>query len=110
MLTPTGSDCDNSWPANAAFIPQTSRLDEQRSYDDGLDHDERYNRTGEFLHLLHTVWRGEPYGFESDHYRVSGGCLRRLPPPSAPPPYAPGRHGAGASVRNVNGRAVMRYS
>ncbi|MEV6616399.1 LLM class flavin-dependent oxidoreductase [Streptomyces sp. NPDC051051] len=125
VLTPTGSDCEDSWLTTAALIPQTSRLkflvafrpgviapplaaqmtatyqrlsggrlllnvvtgsdaDEQRSYGDFLAHDGRYARTGEFLHLLRTAWRGEAYDFEGDHYRVAGGRLRR--PPLARPP------------------------
>ncbi|WP_406722084.1 LLM class flavin-dependent oxidoreductase [Streptomyces althioticus] len=125
VLTPTGSDCEDSWLTTAALIPQTSRLkflvafrpgviapplaaqmtatyqrlsggrlllnivtgsdaDEQRSYGDFLGHDERYGRTGEFLHLLHTAWQGESYDFDGEHYRVAGGRLRR--PPQARPP------------------------
>jgi alkanesulfonate monooxygenase len=120
VLTPTGSDCEDSWLTTAALIPQTTRLkflvafrpgviapphaaqmaatyqrlsggrllinivtgsdaDEQRAYGDFLSHDERYDRTDEFLHLLRTAWTGEPYDHEGTHYRVQGGRLRRPP-------------------------------
>lgn len=57
---------------------------EQRAYGDFLDHDARYARTGEFLEVLRRSWRGGPFDFAGEHYRVSGGGL--VTPLAAPPP------------------------
>lgn len=146
VLTPTGSDCEDSWLTTAALIPQTTRLkflvafrpgviapplaaqmaatyqrlsagrlllnivtgsdaDEQRSYGDFLDHDERYGRTDEFLQLLHTAWAGQPYDFDGAHYRVAGGLLRR--PPLARPPVFFG--GSSAAALPVAARHADTY-
>ncbi|MFJ1754864.1 LLM class flavin-dependent oxidoreductase [Kitasatospora sp. NPDC088134] len=57
---------------------------EQRSYGDPLGHDERYARAGEFLDVLRTAWRGEPFEHRGAHYRIDGGHLRRPPDPVPP--------------------------
>lgn len=43
---------------------------EQRAYGDQLAHDDRYARTGEFLHVLRGVWDEPPFSFEGVHYTV----------------------------------------
>ncbi len=43
---------------------------EQRAYGDFLNHDERYARTAEYLHVLRRTWEGVPFSFTGDHYRV----------------------------------------
>ncbi|HEY0144310.1 MAG TPA: LLM class flavin-dependent oxidoreductase [Thermoanaerobaculia bacterium] len=50
--------------------------EEQRSYGDFLAHDERYERTDEFLKVCHAFWRrdGEVH-FEGKHYRIEKGRL-----------------------------------
>ncbi|MFC4120397.1 LLM class flavin-dependent oxidoreductase [Nonomuraea zeae] len=48
---------------------------EQRAYGDFLDHDARYARTGEFLHVLRRAWEGVPFDHQGTHYRVEGGGL-----------------------------------
>lgn len=48
---------------------------EQRAYGDFLDHDARYARTEEFLHVLRRTWTGTPFDHHGDHYRVQGGGL-----------------------------------
>ncbi|WP_329092901.1 MULTISPECIES: LLM class flavin-dependent oxidoreductase [unclassified Streptosporangium] len=48
---------------------------EQRAYGDFLDHDARYERTGEFIEVLRRTWAGEPFDHLGAHYRVSGGGL-----------------------------------
>ncbi|WP_229400730.1 LLM class flavin-dependent oxidoreductase [Micromonospora okii] len=57
---------------------------EQRAYGDFLDHDARYARTREFLQVLRRAWRGGPFDFAGEHYRVTGGGLAA--PLAAPPP------------------------
>ncbi|MEV4377678.1 LLM class flavin-dependent oxidoreductase [Streptosporangium sp. NPDC049644] len=48
---------------------------EQRAYGDFLDHDARYERTGEFIEVLRRTWTGEPFDHRGTHYRVAGGGL-----------------------------------
>ncbi|WP_459798982.1 LLM class flavin-dependent oxidoreductase [Herbidospora sp. RD11066] len=56
---------------------------EQRAYGDFLNHDERYARTAEYLHVLRRTWEGEPFSFTGDHYRVENAGLST---PLANPP------------------------
>jgi alkanesulfonate monooxygenase len=49
--------------------------DEQRRFGDWLDHDERYDRTDEFLTVLRGAWGRRPFDFEGDHYRVRGATV-----------------------------------
>lgn len=48
---------------------------EQQGFGDFLDHDARYERTAEFLHVVRGVWGGPGYSFEGKHYRVQQGGL-----------------------------------
>jgi alkanesulfonate monooxygenase len=49
---------------------------EQHSYGDFLEHDERYERTDEFLTICKAFWRGEgEVEFEGKHYKVKNGKL-----------------------------------
>ena len=51
---------------------------EQRRFGDWLGHDERYARTGEFLHIVNSVWRQESVDFDGEYYNVEdAGCRRR---------------------------------
>ena len=36
---------------------------EQRRFGDWLSHDERYSRTGEFLHIVKSIWENESFDF-----------------------------------------------
>jgi alkanesulfonate monooxygenase len=49
--------------------------DEQRRFGDWTEHDERYQRTAEFLTVLKGAWSGTPFDFEGDHYRVAGATI-----------------------------------
>jgi alkanesulfonate monooxygenase len=50
--------------------------DEQRSYGDFLEHDRRYDRTGEFLAVCRRFWQGErDIDFAGDYYRIEKGNL-----------------------------------
>jgi alkanesulfonate monooxygenase len=51
--------------------------DEQRRYGDWLDHDQRYERTAEFLDVFLRAWSGEKFDFSGTHYRIRGGLLTR---------------------------------
>lgn len=49
--------------------------EEQRGYGDFLDHDARYDRTREFLHICRRFWRREEVNFEGQYFRIEGGRL-----------------------------------
>lgn len=49
---------------------------EQRGYGDFLDHDQRYARADEFLHICHEFWAGRtPVNFEGKYCTLEGGKL-----------------------------------
>lgn len=48
---------------------------EQRAYGDFLDHDARYERTGEFIDAVRRCWDAKPVSFEGKHYRIERGGL-----------------------------------
>jgi alkanesulfonate monooxygenase len=52
---------------------------EQRSFGDWLDHDQRYDRTAEFLRVLEGAWSGTPFDFEGRHYHVEKATVSRAP-------------------------------
>ncbi|MBJ7338265.1 LLM class flavin-dependent oxidoreductase [Mycolicibacterium sp.] len=54
---------------------------EQRRFGDWLDHDQRYARTGEFLHVVDSVWRGDGLDFRGDHYTVADARVSAPPDP-----------------------------
>jgi alkanesulfonate monooxygenase len=43
---------------------------EQRRFGDHLGKDERYERCGEFLHVIRELWSGEPVTFHGRHYDI----------------------------------------
>ena len=54
---------------------------EQRMFGDFLDKDARYERCGEFLHIIRALWRGETVTFEGKHLRVEDAVLSQIPDP-----------------------------
>jgi alkanesulfonate monooxygenase len=70
---------------------------EQRAYGDFLDKDARYARTGEFLHVVRSLWRGETVDFAGQHIHVEGASLERVPDP-VPPVYFGGSSAAAGEV------------
>jgi alkanesulfonate monooxygenase len=54
---------------------------EQRAYGDFLSKDERYERTGEFLDIVTSLWRGETVTRDGTHLKVDRARLSRLPDP-----------------------------
>ena len=48
---------------------------EQRRFGDWLDHDERYERTDEFLTVLRGAMSGRPLDFDGRHYHVGGATV-----------------------------------
>lgn len=63
---------------------------EQQRFGDWLDHDERYDRTDEFLSVLHGAFGDEPFDFEGRYYRVAGATTLK-------PVTRPGIYFGGAS-------------
>ncbi|KUI37909.1 alkanesulfonate monooxygenase [Mycobacterium sp. IS-1590] len=54
---------------------------EQRRFGDWLDHDQRYARTGEFLHIVDSIWRRDSLDFEGDYYKVADARVSEPPDP-----------------------------
>lgn len=50
--------------------------EEQRAYGDFLSHDERYERTEEFLAVCRAFWRDSEVNYSGKHYRVEKGSLK----------------------------------
>jgi alkanesulfonate monooxygenase len=53
--------------------------DEQHRFGDWLPHDERYERTDEFLEIVSGALGPEPYSFEGSHYHVAGATVKGAP-------------------------------
>jgi alkanesulfonate monooxygenase len=74
---------------------------EHRAYGDAVNHDDRFERAGEFIHIVKQAWkgRGGALGFNhrGPHYRVENAGLMR--PFKQPPPLCVG--GAGPSVERI---------
>ncbi|MFJ1647505.1 LLM class flavin-dependent oxidoreductase [Streptomyces sp. NPDC088258] len=70
---------------------------EQRAYGDFLSKEERYARTGEFLDIVRSLWRGETVTRHGTHLRVEDARLTRLPDP-VPPVYFGGSSEAAGEV------------
>lgn len=70
---------------------------EQRAYGDFLSHDERYQRTDEFLSVCRALWAGDgPVNFYGRHYHIEDGKLNT--PFVAPDRIAPELFIGGASA------------
>jgi len=54
---------------------------EQRRFGDWLSHDARYDRTGEFLHRVNSVWRQDSVDFEGKYYTVADARVSEPPDP-----------------------------
>ena len=70
---------------------------EQRSFGDWLDHDARYDRTGEFITVVRGAWSGTPFDFEGEHYKVAGATVLERPDP-VPPIFFGGSSDAGKAT------------
>jgi len=57
---------------------------EQRRFGDHLDHDQRYDRTGEFIEVVRGAWSGRPFDFDGEHFQVEGATVRAAPDPVPP--------------------------
>jgi alkanesulfonate monooxygenase len=78
---------------------------EQQRFGDWLSHDERYDRTDEFLAVVRGAWSGEPFDFEGAHYKVAGATVKELPDPLPPLFFG----GASPAAQRVAARRVDTY-
>ena len=69
---------------------------EQARYGDYLDHDQRYDRTDEFMAILREIWAGSS-DFTGEHYRLADARGFTTPDP-IPPLYFGGSSDAGMRV------------
>src|SRR3954466_4236824 len=51
--------------------------EEQRRFGDWLDHDERYDRTAEFLTVVRGAWSGTPFDYTGRYYDVAQATVAR---------------------------------
>jgi alkanesulfonate monooxygenase len=79
--------------------------EEQRRFGDWLSHDERYDRTDEFLTILRAAWTGTPLDFAGRHFHVEGATV--LKPPDPVPDLYFG--GASPAAERVAARHVDVY-
>jgi alkanesulfonate monooxygenase len=71
---------------------------EQRAYGDFLDKQQRYQRTGEFLHVVRELWRSrEPISFDGRYVTVENALLNNHPDP-VPPVFFGGSSPAAGEV------------
>lgn len=77
---------------------------EQRRFGDHLDHDERYDRTDEFLTVLRGAFGEEPFDFRGRYYDVEGATTTK---PAVLPPLYFG--GASDAAERVAARHVDVY-
>jgi alkanesulfonate monooxygenase len=70
---------------------------EQHAYGDWLGKDERYERCGEFLDIVRSLWTGGSVDYEGRHLHVEGGALGRVPDP-IPDVYFAGSSGPALDV------------
>ena len=77
---------------------------EQRRFGDWLDHDERYDRTDEFLAVLRGALGARPFDFDGRYYRVEGATVSGGPVPT--PLYF---GGASEAAERVAARHVDVY-
>ncbi|NKY35044.1 LLM class flavin-dependent oxidoreductase [Nocardia speluncae] len=71
---------------------------EQRAFGDFLDKEQRYERTGEFLHIVRELWGArEPFTFDGKHLQVENALLNNHPDP-VPPVFFGGSSGPAGPV------------
>lgn len=62
------------------LINIVSGADNQHAYgDDLVDHDRRYDRTREFMHLVRRLWAEDVVDFDGEYYHVRGASLNVRP-------------------------------
>jgi alkanesulfonate monooxygenase len=54
---------------------------ELKRFGDHADKATRYERAGEFLHIMRESWTGAPFDFDGTHYHIEGATTRDVPDP-----------------------------
>lgn len=70
---------------------------EQRRFGDWLDHDQRYERTDEFMRIVSEIWATQDVDFEGKHYKLENGTAFESPAVT-PPLYFGGNSEAALPV------------
>ena len=87
--------------------------EEQRYYGDFLSHDERYDRTEEFLAVCNALWKREPeVNFQGSYYRIENGKLNTpfySPERLSPEIYVAGNSRPARRVAITQGSCWMRF-
>jgi alkanesulfonate monooxygenase len=81
---------------------------EQHRFGDWLGHDERYDRTGEFLAILRGAWTGTPHDFEGTHFHVSGATVA-TPPSPVPPVFFGGASPAAERIAAAHADVYLAW-
>lgn len=78
---------------------------EQKRFGDFLGHDERYARTGEFMHIVKSIWEQDSVDFDGEYYTIRDGRV------SSPPDPVPQLYfgGASAAALPIAARYVDAY-
>ena len=96
----------------ALNIVAGSSAAEQRGYGDYLDHDERYERAGEFLEICHAFWRNNgEVAFEGKYFKVESGQLSTpflAPDRGAPEIYVSGHSEQAQQLAQQQGDGWLR--
>jgi alkanesulfonate monooxygenase len=58
--------------------------EEQQRFGDWLEHDDRYDRTAEFIRIVRGAWSGERFDLQGLHYKVKGAMVSKPPKPTPP--------------------------
>ncbi|MEV6304156.1 LLM class flavin-dependent oxidoreductase [Actinoplanes sp. NPDC051861] len=82
--------------------------DEQHRYGDWLDHERRYERTGEFLDAFGRAWSGDRFDADGAHYRIRAGLLTR-PDPRRPLTFVGGSSAAAQRVAARHGDVYLAW-
>ena len=83
--------------------------EEQRRFGDYLDHDERYDRTAEFIQVMRGAWSGKPFDFEGKHFRTTGATVVR-PPSPVPEIFFGGASAPGREVAAANADTYLTWT
>ena len=79
LLVPTGTHCLDAWLVAAGVAQHTERINvvtgsshvEQMRYGDHLVHDERYDRTDEFLEIVTRIWSADaPITYKGKYFDI----------------------------------------
>ena len=80
---------------------------EQRRFGDHLSKEARYERCGEFLHVVRELWTGEPVSFHGRHYEIED--ARVIPAPTWPELFFGGSSPAALEVAAAHADVYLTW-